>query len=143
MSQLNTHNYVLKNSVRHGGKLITRVPVSYLKWMVNISHTEAKYAKAELERRGTTTPTLDLSGHAIDRASMNCLDQWRRCRNKDEGIYSWLVRMAQEALEAKDMHKGKFVHQGMMFAIERDGEWPVVKTVMRYEYEPRKERDTE
>ncbi len=132
MSQINTHNYRLKNSKRHPNTLITRVPVSYLKWMINVDHQEADYAKAELERRGTTTPTLDVSNHAIDRVSLHSLKTWERTRNEDEGLASWLHRMAQEALEHNDTQNGKFIHQGMALVFEMDGEWPVLKTVMRY-----------
>jgi hypothetical protein len=34
---LNTHGYMMKRG-RHKDQLITRVPVNYLKWMVNVGH---------------------------------------------------------------------------------------------------------
>lgn len=116
----------------HMGKLYTRIPVSYLCWMVNVKHSMAHIARAELERRGTTLPELEVSGHALDRASMNCLDVWRKTRQKDEGINAWLLRVSKAALEAGDRDKqGRYRFQGMLFAFERDGEWPVLKTVIR------------
>ena len=68
MSDPNTHHWLMPNG-RHKGKRITRVPVSYLKWMINARHQYEEYAQAELNRRGTVTPELEVSGHAIDAAS--------------------------------------------------------------------------
>ena len=130
MTDINTHGYTMKNG-RHAGLLITRVPISYLKWMVCSKHSEARYAQAELDRRGTVTPDLDVSGHAVDRASLNCLDLWRKTRNQDEGLHAWLIRMSQDALANGKPKRGKTAHAGMLFAFERDGVWPVLKTVMR------------
>jgi hypothetical protein len=129
--EVNTHNYTLKNSRQHAGKLITRVPVSYLRWMVRENHSEARYAQAELDRRGSTLPTMDISGHAIDRASLHCLDIYKRTRERDEGLNAWLLRMAANALAAEDIHKEKYRLEGMLFAFDRDGDWPVLKTVIR------------
>lgn len=55
---------------KHKGELFTRLPVSYLKWMVNEKAQEWEIAKAEFERRGDTMPLVELSGHAIDNASL-------------------------------------------------------------------------
>ena len=132
MTDLNTHGYVLKNSKRHAGVLITRVPVSYLSWMVNSRHSEARYAQAELDRRGTVTPELDVSGHAIDRVSTSCLDIWRATRkDSNEGLHACLCRMSADALKTGKAKRGKIAHAGMLFAFERDGVWPILKTVMR------------
>lgn len=78
------------------------------------------------------TPDIDISGHAIDSASMHCRKIWHLTRGSDEGLHAWLVRMAAEAI-AKDERNsgGKLLHNGMKFAIEMDGAWPVLKTVMR------------
>jgi hypothetical protein len=76
VTELNTHG-VLLGFGKHHDKPYTRVPVGYLKWMVNtpeMSEERRKLAEAELKRRGTHTPELDISGHAIDRASQQCLD---------------------------------------------------------------------
>ena len=130
MTDINTHGYQMKTG-RHKDKLITRVPVSYLTWMVGIKHSEAAYARAELNRRGTVTPTLDVSGHAIDRASLTCRDIWHQTKNPDEGLHAWLVRMATGALAHGEPRKEKIAYGGMLFAFDTDCEWPVFKTVMR------------
>jgi hypothetical protein len=130
MTDLNTHGYRMESG-RHKGELITRVPIQYLQWMVNAKHSEASYAKAELTRRGTVTPTLDISGHAINRASLKCLDIWQRTKNPDEGLHAWLVRMATGAIAHGAPREEKIAYGGMLFVFETDGVWPVLKTVMR------------
>lgn len=129
---MNTHNLTCDFG-RHKGTLYTRMPISYLQWMINSNHSQAKIAAAELERRGTTTPSLDISGHAIDRASLRLLSQWREeGAPNDEGLNSWLSRVAAEALEKKIKdNKGCYLHNGIKFVFEEDGVWPVLKTVMR------------
>lgn len=128
MTDLNTHGYTMPNG-KHIGQLITRVPISYLKWMVCNRHTASAYAKAELDRRGTTTPELDISGHAIDRASQCLLEHWQKYRNGEEGLHGWLCRVSAEALQVGTGDKVSYM--GIKFVFERDGEWPVLKTVMR------------
>lgn len=113
------------------GERYTRIPVSYLKWMVNVGHTYAEIAQAELDRRGTVTPDIEISGHAIDRASLTCLKLWQLTREKDEGIHAWIVRMAQDALYSVGGEvEGKVLYMGMKFVFEMDGVWPVLKTIM-------------
>lgn len=130
MADINTHGYLMKAGV-HKDQLITRVPVSYLKWMVNIRHSESAYAQAELDRRGTVTPDLDISGHAIDRASLSCRKIWHESRGPEEGLHAWLIRMSGLALkEGVRLPSGKIAYGGMKFAFEEDGQWPVLKTVM-------------
>lgn len=127
---INTHNLRIETG-RHKGELFTRLPVSYLKWMVNAGHDRAEVARAELERRGTVTPDLEISGHAIDRASLNCWDIYRADRQKGEGLHTWLARKAKEAREGEPDLKGRFEIDGMRLAFRADGEWPVLVTVIR------------
>lgn len=133
MDPINTHGLIVGFG-KHKGQPWTRVPVSYLKWLVNEKTNHAPIAEAELKRRGTTTPDLDISGHAVDRASQQCLDIWQRETDdgKDDGIHGWLAKKAAEALALNDRdEKGRHRLDGMLFAFEMDGEWPVLKTVMR------------
>lgn len=129
--QLDTHGYRLKNSKRHRDKLITQVPIPYLKWMVNARHQEAAYAQAELDRRGAVTPDLEISPHAINRASLLCRRLWHEDRGEDEGLHAWLVRITGEAMEhGEKLKNGKIAWKGVRLAIEYDCEWPILKTVM-------------
>lgn len=130
MNDINTHNLICDFG-RHKGTTYTQLPVSYLKWMVNSNHSRLEIAQAELKRRGTVTPDIDISGHAIDRASLNCRKIWHETRAKDEGLHAWLVRIAKEALELKNMDaKGRYLHNNLKLVFEMDGNWPVLKTVM-------------
>ena len=134
MSEINTHNLVCDFG-KHKGELWTRIPVSYLKWLVNTpardGSTAPAIAAAELNRRGTVTPTIEVSGHAIDRASLNCRKIWHETAlNEEEGLHAWLCRMATEALEkGEKLESGKIRYSRMKFVFE-DGElYPVLKTV--------------
>jgi hypothetical protein len=139
---LNTHNLKVDFG-RHRDMLYTRVPVSYLKWMVQSNHTHKDIAEAELARRGTVTSTLDISGHAIDRASLRCHDIWMRDAKKsdkdgvtlEEGLHAWLVRICTEALVGKtiadypECNDCEIIYKGMKLVFQR-GAWPVLKTIM-------------
>jgi hypothetical protein len=128
---LNTHGYRMKVG-RHKDELMTRVPVSYLKWLANTpTHAEHELAKAELARRGTVTPTLEVSGHAIDNASLRLRKTWHEtATSPNEGLHAWLCRMAGGALESEPSQSNTIVFRGIKFVFERDGIWPVLKTVM-------------
>jgi len=142
-NEINTHHLILTFG-KHKGKLITRVPVSYLQWMVNeMDGYRKQLAEAELQRRGTTNPEIEVSGHAIDRASLTCRSIWYETSRKKqgseggnkniiEGISSWLSRISKQAYDKNDTDvQGRYVHLGMKFVIEKKDGWPIVKTVMR------------
>lgn len=119
---------------KHKGELFTRLPVSYLRWMVNERSKQWEIAQAEFERRGDTMPQVELSGHAIDRASLRVRKIWHETRNDDEGLYSWLQRMTLEALEhGERLDGGKIKYRGMKLAIAEGSEFPILKTIMRGE----------
>lgn len=127
---INTHHLICDFG-RHKGTAYTRLPVAYLKWMVGSRHSRADIAEEELRRRGTTTPEFEVSGHAIDRASLSCRKTWHQTREKDEGINSWLHRVAKEALMLKNVdEQGRYRHLGIKFAFDADTVWPILKTVM-------------
>lgn len=140
---INTHNLRIEFG-KHKGELWTRVPVSYLKWLVNTPMANGAtvaqdIAKAELDRRGTFTPTVEVSGHAIDRASLSCRKTWHQTAKDDqEGLHAWLCRVAAESLatipvpELTAMGADVSVdHLGMRFVFVFGECWPVLKTVMR------------
>ena len=131
MHNINTHGLICDFG-RHKGTPYTQIPVSYLKWMVNVEHSRQEIAKSELKRRGTVTPDVDISGHAIDRASLRCRDIWHQTRFKGEGLHAWLVRMTQEAIQKGEQDKkDKYIYNNMKLVIEQDGVWPVLKTILR------------
>lgn len=94
---IDTHGLVLQSSFKYRGVLVTRVPVGYLRWMVNSDHPEAPIAKAEMDRRGAHFPTIEISGHAMDRASLRLRAIWAHTQYQDEGLWSWLSRVGARA----------------------------------------------
>ena len=188
---INTHNIKLDFG-RHNGVLLTRIPLSYVKWMINELDKSRQFcnkkeidkliqldfpntpidsildnikkdwirthqnlvlphiyywsdlARAELERRGDTLPKVEISGHAIDKASLRVLDKWRDFNrlsqriSKDlnnekplkKGLYSWLTDITLEALQHNDFKNNKYHYLGMKLAIEKGNEFPVLKTIM-------------
>lgn len=128
---MNTHGMTIDFG-KHQGELFTRVPVGYLRWMVNEKTKQADVAKAELERRGDTMPKVELSGHAIDNASLRVRKIWHETREKDEGLYSWLQRMTLEAVEHGELlESGKTKYNGMKLVIAEGEEFPTLLTIMR------------
>ena len=141
---INTHGMTVEFG-KHRGTLYTRMPISYLKWMINANHGQADIAKAELSRRGVSlTIDLEISGHAINRASQLCIHLWERTRRpiqddsaKYEGLHAWLIRLAGEALGQlppsegiEPKTEGVVIYQGLKLVFHMDGVWPVLKTVM-------------
>lgn len=130
MNDINTHGLTIEFG-KHKGELFTRIPLNYLRWMVNQGTRDADIAKAEIERRGGTMPEIDISGHAIDRASLRVRRTWHETKQEDEGLYSWLHRMTLEAIEkGEKLESGKIKYQGIKFVVEEGEEFPVLKTVM-------------
>ena len=128
---MNTHGVIIDFG-KHKGELFTRLPVSYLKWMINTGTNQSDIAKAEFERRGDTMPEVELSGHAIDNASLRVRKIWHETRGESEGLYTWLQRMTLEALaKGEKLESGKIKYQGMKLVIAEGEEFPILKTIMR------------
>ncbi len=117
---------------RHQGKRITRIPVGYLRWMVNVGHEDEDKAIAELDRRGTAKCEMDVSAHAIDRASQRLLDKWQNS-GLDVGLHTWVAGMAKQALEhgkRTENEAGITVkYEGVKYFFEIDRKWPILKSV--------------
>jgi hypothetical protein len=128
----NTHGVMLTFG-RHKGTLLTRVPVSYLRFMINERTQQWELAKAEFERRGDTMPKVELSGHAIDNASLRVRKIWHETAlDEEEGLYSWLQRVTLEAIEkGEKLENGKIKYLGMKLVVAQGAEFPTLKTIMR------------
>jgi len=129
---VNTHNLTI-NFGKHKGELWTRVPISYLKWIINTQGEASPIAQAELDRRGTTLErTVEVSAHAIDRASTRLLKQWRHTRlHKHEGLHSWLHRLATEALaHGVKEDAWSYAYVGIRFKYDFGEVYPTLTTVM-------------
>ncbi len=116
---------------KHDGELITRVPINYLRWMMCNRTPMWELAQVEMGRRGTIAPDIDVTGHAIDQASIKLLQYWIRTKREAEGIHAWLIRMASDSRRiGEGMDGGTYVHIGVKFVFEEKGCWPVLLTVM-------------
>lgn len=129
---INTHGMTIGFG-KHKDALYTRLPCGYLWWMVNNRSREYEVAMAELDRRGMKErPTMDISAHAVDNASLRCLDSWDWDHDHNEGLHSWVVRIAREALEdGNKFNDEKYVHRrtGLLLVFQLDLAWPVLVTM--------------
>lgn len=73
---------------KHKGTPWRKVPDDYLKWMIEVNHSQARIAKEALTRRVTGHVEVVLSPLVIDRASLYLNATWQRSHNRNEGIYS-------------------------------------------------------
>jgi len=157
MSKINTHKSRIMFG-KHGpspdnprGTFLTRVPPGYLSWAVNTNcDGPVKLesgdvvpaflaAKAELQRRGERLQTLELSAHAVDRFSLRYWRLFQDERKKDEGLFSFMERLLDQAigLVQEDDRKGVVNVDllGVRWIINFDMVIPVLLSV-----KPRKEK---
>ena len=134
---LNTHNKTL-NFGKHRGELWTRVPNNYLRWLSNQPEElpgmeeNKELARAELERRGTrSSGEVEISKHAIDTASLRVRKIWHQSRGENEGLYTWLSRIANEAVEGVNDKPERIKHLGIILIFKWGNDFPILKTVMR------------
>jgi len=71
-----------------------------------------------------------VTNHAVDQASIRCIDLWRRKQNPGEGLMTWLQREAIEALKATPDHEGRHAHAGLLWVFGWDKHKPVLITVI-------------
>ena len=147
MSEVDTHHKVLEFG-KHKGERWTRVPIGYLKWILNeipSSQEAYKLAESELNRRGDTMPSeVEISNHAIDKASLRVRLAWHNDRGKDEGLYSWLVRISMEALDSKNQENEqneRMNHKGCKLVFTYGNFYPTLKTVMNDKSYPLKNKE--
>jgi hypothetical protein len=143
MENINTHHLVV-NFGKHKGELWTRVPADYLQWLVNQPvekgdknkkdfEQHKKIAKAELERRGTDLKhDVEITPHSVDKASLRCRKIWHETCKENEGIYSWLCRIASLAITEKGQNS-VIKYSGIKFVFKLGNNYPILKTVMPLE----------
>lgn len=130
------------NYGKYQGERWTRLPLSYLKHMSNNAYGPVqRLATLELQRRGYVwTPDIELTGHAIDRASLNLRMNWMASRTSDqEGLHTWLVRTAGQAYasigapelrETQEPYDVDAYYQGMKLVFTVGHLVPILKTIM-------------
>lgn len=123
----------------HRGERIQRIPASYLLWMVRERAGPWQLAQRELDRRGIRPVDVEISGHAIDTASLRIRRIWHQNRRKGEGLHSWLQRTLGEGLELArerggprgiQLDDGAIRYLGIRWVVDLEGAWPLLKTVM-------------
>ena len=137
IKQIDTNNLTVDFG-KHKGEVWTRVPADYLRWLINQPDEVPQFgnnkeiAKAELDRRGTVVSSeVELSPHSIDKASLRLRRIWHETAlNGDEGIYSWLSRVATEALRTTPERPTLIKYRGIKFVFKQGSIFPVLKTVM-------------
>lgn len=116
------------------GELLTKVPASYLTWMIVQGHALSFKAEEELERRGTPCDLkISITPHSIDRASQRMIHLWLSTQLRDEGLYAWLSRRARAAVETVPMEQRvrsqRVEYDGIVFILEFSTLVPVLKSV--------------
>lgn len=118
---------------RHKGERYTRLPVAYLRWMATtLTGVRQRLAMQELARRGVYIDggAVNVTNHAVDRASLRILERWRQSHAKNEGLHAWLLRMAGEALASRRQAycgQEQIVYRGIVFVFEHS---PVGSTLI-------------
>lgn len=85
---------------KHKGKAWGDVPKSYLEWIVNARLPDAQQACSELNRRNIKPRrNIRIAPAAIDAASLKLRDHWDNTRGTFEGLYAWLVRLCDKAID--------------------------------------------
>ena len=131
----NTHNQTIWFG-KYEGERWTRLPIGYIRWLINKPTRDPKayaMAKSEMARRGDTMPSVvEISNHAIDKASIRLLPYWQDGRKEDEGLYSWLARICTEALSRHNSEKPERIHcKGYTLVFAYGDYYPTLKTVLK------------
>jgi hypothetical protein len=114
------------------GVLITRVPPGYLRWMISSGHVLWEFAKKELDRRGSEELNIEVTAHAIDRASCRLIDKFMAEASPQEGIWTWLAKKAEEALAKYDgmlQDNIQVLHEEVVYVFEMKFVVPVLTSV--------------
>jgi len=135
MNPEETHNLRISFG-KHRGELFTRLPLQYLRWMVNEGVRESDIAKAELLRRGSSQlPKVELSNHAIDRASQRLFKLWLPKKGQ-VGFHTWLHDLALEAYQHGKMLEESKEHRSVLldrikFKFAKGNFYPTLMTVYK------------
>lgn len=63
---------------------------------------------------------IKITDHAVDRASLRLMNLWVQDAQCNEGLNTWLIRKANEALDKNIKNtKGFYLIEGMKFMIRR------------------------
>ena len=125
------------------GQPLTRIGQLHLRRYAGKGGKWAEVCRMELQRRGTSyvDDPVQVSNHAFDSASKRILDAFITRQNQEEGIKTWLVNLAAEAIDGGELiSEGRYDYQGITFQFDFRPTVPVLVTVM--DRRPSKERKT-
>lgn len=115
------------------GVSIKRTPTKFLEWAERaMPEPFCVKAREELDRRGTSHKKIQVSDHAIDRASTRLLKLWMDETSGEIGLYSWLAAKADQALDTAEfnMHETIVVtHEWITYVFDMKMVIPVLMTV--------------
>ncbi len=133
---IDTNNLYIVNG-KHKGCLWTRVPRRYLMWVANITnHQDYELAISELERRGSSVDdeTVEITAHAIDRASLVLYRKYLKERKDNEGLYSWIYRNVVIADKRNRERRTEVDYNKITFIFKFGRVVPVLVTVYKSKY---------
>lgn len=136
MTEINTHGLRI-NFGKHKGERVTRLPVDYLEWLINENTHYSDIARAELERRGVPLNgrKIEVSAHAVDRASLRVLNIWQAEHKPNEGLHAWLCRISIQAINQMGLEDAapefKIIYSDMVLAFKSGILYPTLVTVMK------------
>ena len=82
-------------------------------------------AKSELKRRGTNISSdVEITPHSIDNASLRVRKIWHNTKKKNEGIYTWLSRVANEAVKEATDKPERIEYLGIKFVFKWGNKYP-------------------
>ena len=107
---------------KYKGELWTRLPIPYLKYLSNTATGAVQaIALSELNRRGVDAKSglgMEITMHAVDRASQKLLNKWAAERIDDEGLATWLARTGHEAIEKGTLKNGRHEWDGISYVFK-------------------------
>lgn len=72
---------------------------------------------------------VEVSYHAIDKASLRAVHAWKVDAKNDEGLFSWLMRVSNEAV-VKFPKQERVRYKGMTLVFAYGNHFPTLKTVL-------------
>lgn len=84
---------------RYRGIALEKLPPGYLRRIGNSRHPQSAVCRDEMRRRGMPVYGVEVTAHAVDRASLRLPAIFLKHRTSGEGLSSWLGRIAEEALK--------------------------------------------
>ena len=74
---------------------------------------------------------IEISKHAIDRASMRIMNQWIITNIGNEGLHTWLLRASKEALANNERDsRGRYSHLGKKFVFDFEEKKAILVTII-------------